>query len=121
MRTAKIKRALAMLEKLGIGHGTPENPAEEFFVAVEAQNELMSLVTCVAGLRSDNRTLREAQTEAHKRRTEELQKNMARVKDVAQYIYDKGHHKDCPKIQGIDDNDCDCGYAEAMGNLKALL
>jgi hypothetical protein len=122
MQTAKIKRALAMLEQLGIGHGTPESPAEEFLVAIEAQNELMSLVASIADLQSKNRILREMQTEAHKRRMEESQKNTTRVKDVIQYIYDNGHHKDCPKTQDIDDNnDCDCGYDDAMSQLKALL
>jgi regulator of replication initiation timing len=122
MRVAKIKRALAMLEQLGIGHGVPENPAEEFFVAIEAMNELMSLVACAEDLQKENRTLREVQTETQKWRMEKWQKNTARVKDVIQYIYDNGHHKDCPKTQDIDDNnDCDCGYDEAMGNLKELL
>jgi hypothetical protein len=122
MQSGKIKTALDMLEQLGIGHGMPENPAEEFFTAIAAHNELKALLAGIEDLKERNRILREERVETHNKRMAELQRNTSRVKDVIQYIYDNGHHKDCPKTQDIeDDNDCDCGYDDAMSQLKAML
>jgi hypothetical protein len=122
MRTAKIGKAIEMLEQLGIGHGLPGDPAEEFFTAVSAANELKALLAGIDDLKERNRLLRAERVEDHNKRMAELQKNTGRIKDVIQYIYDNGHHKECPKTQDIEDNnECDCGYDDAMDQLKAML
>lgn len=40
----KIRKAISTLKQLGIGHGLPDQPSEEYFIAEEAQLELEKLL-----------------------------------------------------------------------------